>query len=521
MNTLSIARRLLLAFGVVVVVFLIVGATSLFSSLRLGEAESWNRHTVEVMGTGDRMLESMINMETGARGFLLSGEDAFLAPWVQGQTAFDKAWNEARTLTADNAEQQKRLEAMKAASAGFASVAAGMIQMRRDVGAGKVEMAQLMREFKAGKDKAAMDSFRGLQAEFVGAEEGLLKSRAEAADSLRSLNRWVIVFGSLAAIVIAVGMGVWVTRSITGQLGGEPLYAAGVVREIAAGNLAVDVQVSGGNPASLLAAMREMRDGLAQVVARVRQGAESVSMASGEIAVGNTDLSQRTEEQASALQQTAATMEQLGGTVRNNAENSRQAHQLAQGAAAIAEQGGDVVGQVVTTMQGISESSRRIGDIIGVIDGIAFQTNILALNAAVEAARAGEQGRGFAVVAGEVRTLAQRSAEAAKEIKSLIGRNVEQVEQGTGLVDRAGKTMGELVEAVRRVSGIMTEISAATNEQTNGIQQVGDAIGQMDQTTQQNAALVEQSAAGAESLKTQAIQLVESVAVFKLTGQAA
>ncbi len=521
MKSLTVARRLLLAFGVVVLVFLMVGGTSLFSSLRLGEAERWNRHTVTVLGTGDSMLQSMVNMETGARGFLVSGEDKFLEPWTQGQADFGKAWGEAKTLTSDNPEQQKRLDAMKAAEAQFVAVAGTMIQLRRDVAAGKADMAQLVTEFQAGKDKAAMDGFRGLQAEFNGAERALLKSRAEAADSLRAFNRAVIVLGSLAAIAIAVGMGVWVTRSITGQLGGEPEYAAGVARAIAAGNLAVDVQVSGGNPASLLAGMREMRDGLAKVVSHVRQGAESVSMASGEIAAGNTDLSQRTEEQASALQQTAATMEQLGSTVRNNAENSRQANQLAQGAAQVAEQGGEVVGQVVTTMQGISESSRRIGDIIGVIDGIAFQTNILALNAAVEAARAGEQGRGFAVVASEVRSLAQRSAEAAKEIKSLIGRNVEQVEQGTGLVDRAGKTMDEIVEAVRRVSGIMTEISAATTEQNSGIEQVGDAIGQMDQATQQNAALVEQSAAGAESLRTQANQLVQAVAVFKLTSHSA
>jgi methyl-accepting chemotaxis protein len=242
-----------------------------------------------------------------------------------------------------------------------------------------------------------------------------------------------------------------------------------------------------------------------------------VATASAQIAQGNQDLSSRTEEQASALQQTAATMEQLGTTVRSNADSAKQANQLALGASAVAAQGGDVVGKVVTTMQGINDSSRKIGDIIGVIDGIAFQTNILALNAAVEAARAGEQGRGFAVVASEVRSLAQRSAEAAKEIKALIGRSVEQVEQGTALVDQAGKTMGEIVGSIQRVSDIVAEITAASAEQSDGVQQVGDAVSQMDQATQQNAALVEESAAAAESLKGQAQQLVQAVAVFKLS----
>jgi methyl-accepting chemotaxis protein len=260
-----------------------------------------------------------------------------------------------------------------------------------------------------------------------------------------------------------------------------------------------------------------MQAALAQVVSSVRQNSESVATASAQIAQGNQDLSGRTEQQASALQQTAATMEELGTTVRNNADSAKQANQQAQGASSVAAQGGDVVGKVVATMQGINDSSRKIGDIISVIDGIAFQTNILALNAAVEAARAGEQGRGFAVVAGEVRTLAQRSAEAAKEIKTLIGRSVEQVDQGTLLVDQAGKTMGEIVDSIQRVSDIVAAITAASVEQSSGVHQVGQAVTQMDLATQQNAALVEESAAAAESLRTQAQQLVQAVAVFKLS----
>jgi methyl-accepting chemotaxis protein len=263
-------------------------------------------------------------------------------------------------------------------------------------------------------------------------------------------------------------------------------------------------------------AMRQMREALSRVVGEVRQGAEQVATASAQIAQGNQDLSGRTEQQASALQQTAATMEQLGTTVRHNADNAQQANQLAQGASTVASRGGEVVGEVVASMRSIAESSRRIADIIGTIDGIAFQTNILALNAAVEAARAGEQGRGFAVVAGEVRTLAQRSAEAAREIKSLIATSVERVEQGVAQVDQAGATMSEVVDSIRRVTDIVAEISAASSQQSSGVQQVGQAVGQMDQATQQNAALVEQSAAAAESLRQQAQSMVAAVGVFRV-----
>ena len=271
----------------------------------------------------------------------------------------------------------------------------------------------------------------------------------------------------------------------------------------------------------LLLALADMQAGLNRVVSEVRGNAENVATASAQIAQGNLDLSQRTEGQASALEQTAASMEQLGSTVRHNADNARHANQLAQDASNIAVQGGEVVGEVVEAMKGINDSSRRIADIIGTIDSIAFQTNILALNAAVEAARAGEQGRGFAVVATEVRKLAQRSANAAKEIKALITASFDQVEQGSAQVERAGSTMQEVVASIRRVTDIMGEISSASTEQNAGVSQVGEAVSQMDQMTQQNAALVEESTAAAESLKQQAQHLVQSVAQFKLAGGAA
>ncbi|PZP35124.1 MAG: methyl-accepting chemotaxis protein [Roseateles depolymerans] len=339
-----------------------------------------------------------------------------------------------------------------------------------------------------------------------------------AHDSQEQAHRDAALMLGLAALAAVAGLLLsWqFARYLGRMLGAEPGELGAAAQRVAEGDLSSLPNAQQAPAGSVLASLAHMQASLASIVAQVRASSDSIATGSSQIATGNGDLSQRTEEQASALQQTTASMEQLGSTVDHNANSAGQANQLAQGAAQVATQGGEVVARVVSTMQGISDSSRRIGDIIGVIDGIAFQTNILALNAAVEAARAGEQGRGFAVVAGEVRTLAQRSAEAAREIKSLISRNVEQVEQRSGLVDQAGATMQDIVGAIRRVSDIVAEISAASTEQSRDIRQVSEAVGQMDQATQQNAALVEESAAAAESLRQQAQQLVSAVAVFRL-----
>jgi methyl-accepting chemotaxis protein len=376
---------------------------------------------------------------------------------------------------------------------------------------------------KEGAGKYLVGEVRQLQDIVFKATDDSAHLQQEMADKLATNARQdsstaVMLMTGLALLMATIGgaVGWLLTRNLSKALGAEPGDLSDAVARVANGDLSQPLSVSLGDTTSVLSNVARMQSSLSEVVSNVRQNSESVAIASAQIAQGNTDLSQRTEEQASALQQTAATMEQLGSTVRNNADNAKQANQLAQSAAIVANQGGEVVSKVVTTMQEINDSSRKIGDIIGVIDGIAFQTNILALNAAVEAARAGEQGRGFAVVAGEVRTLAQRSAEAAKEIKALIGRSVEQVGQGTALVDQAGTTMDEIVSSIQKVSDIVAEITSASIEQSSGVQQVGDAVGQMDQVTQQNAALVEESAAAAESLKTQAQQLVEVVSVFKL-----
>ena len=352
----------------------------------------------------------------------------------------------------------------------------------------------------------------------------LTRDRADqlvkAAEADYSTQKITLILGCLVALAAAVAAGVVITRSLTRALGAEPAELSDAVTRVANGDLMTQLKVRNGDTASVMAAVDRMQTSLTRVVSSVRLGAESVSTASAEIASGNNDLSSRTEEQASALEETAASMEQLSATVKQNAESAHQANQLAMSASTVAVQGGEVVSQVVETMKGINESSRKIADIIQVIDGIAFQTNILALNAAVEAARAGEQGRGFAVVASEVRTLAGRSAEAAKEIKALINASVERVEQGTMLVDEAGNTMTEVVTSIKRVTDLMGEISAASTEQSQGVSQVGEAVSQMDQVTQQNAALVEEMAAAASSLQTQAGDLVQTVAVFRLADNA-
>jgi methyl-accepting chemotaxis protein len=336
-----------------------------------------------------------------------------------------------------------------------------------------------------------------------------------AAAQFATERNYLLAACALAFISAAVA-GVLITRSLNRALGGEPAELGAAAQKVASGDLSPVLGAAQAPAGSVLASLGAMQLSLATIVSEVRNASDSIATGSAEIATGNADLSQRTEEQASALQQTAATMEELGTTVRNNADNAMQANQLALGASSVAVKGGQVVSQVVTTMKGINDSSKKISDIIGVIDGIAFQTNILALNAAVEAARAGEQGRGFAVVASEVRNLAQRSAQAAKEIKTLISASVEQVEQGSALVDQAGLTMDEVVGAIKRVSDIVAEISSASAEQSAGVGQVGQAVSQMDHVTQQNAALVEESAAAAESLQAQANQLVQAVSVFRV-----
>ena len=511
---LRVGTQLAVAFGVLLLLTATLGGVAMVALGRVGNA-SGNLADKWLPGVNHTALVRIGMLETGeleaklARAADAGYADEYLEKLNAAIARTQKHLkdNEALPREADEAELlaalQKSWEAYLKVNANVAKMAkAGQMDDARDVsdGAGKMGLDEAL----TALDRLAQHKFEGAQATSHHAEA--VESRAEK-----------VLMGLLAlSLLVGASLAVTITTSLRRQLGGEPADAVKLAQAVAQGDLSTRIALRDGDHHSLMAGLVQMQHSLAEVVRTVRQGSENVATASSEIASGNNDLSYRTEQQASALQQTAASMHQLGTTVSQNAENARQADELARQASEVARRGGEAVAAVVQTMREIDGASKRIADITGVIDGIAFQTNILALNAAVEAARAGEQGRGFAVVAGEVRTLAQRSAEAAKEIKNLIARSVERVEQGTRQVDSAGATMDEVVGQVERVTQIMGEINHASMEQSEGVRQVGAAVTQMDQGTQQNAALVEESAASAESLRQQAQQLVQAVAVFRV-----
>ena len=514
MNKLKVSTRLSLGFGIILLLMLIMGATSLLKvnnmhqsfKLVVDDRVPKVAEINEVKGDVNQVAISLRNM------VILSD-----AAEIKKELEKVAAARQANGQRLEKLRSQITTEKGKAALAKVIDARAQYAPLQGKfaelVTAGKTEdaKAMLVNEVHTAQQAyfTALDDFLKFQSELM---------QQSADDTEAQVAGLTVAIWALGAVALVAGVSTaaWIIRNLSRQLGGEPDAAADLARAVAQGDLTARVDLRSGDSTSLMAHLREMQASLVKVVSNVRQNSESVATASSQISQGNNDLSQRTEEQASALEETAASMEQLGVTVKQNADNARQANQLALNASTVAIQGGEVVSQVVDTMKGINDSSKKIADIIGVIDGIAFQTNILALNAAVEAARAGEQGRGFAVVASEVRSLASRSAEAAKEIKSLIGASVERVEQGTALVDQAGVTMKEVVHSIKRVTDIMGEISAASVEQSAGVSQVAEAVSQMDQVTQQNAALVEESAAAAESLKGQAQALVQTVAVFRL-----
>jgi methyl-accepting chemotaxis protein len=515
-GNLKIGTRLAVGFGAVctALVFMVGQGTVMLGRVNDGTHEIVSQRMPRIEAP-TRMLAEVNDIAIALRNMMLSGDPADRAKQAE-EIASSRKDVEAMFQQMDGMFQDPRARAL--------------LDKQREIGGRYMKSADELMRLASGGDAQAANAFlvkemrpalralKAATAEQIQIQKDLAMAKAQEAEAGYEHTRNLMIALGLVILAASAALARWITRSIT-----QPLrQALAVANAVAAGDLTSKVDAKGDcEVAQLLRALKTMNEQLAVTVSTVRGSTDAIATASSEVAAGNLDLSARTEQQAGSLEETASSMEELTSTVRQNADNARQANTLADTASGVAARGGQVIQEVVQTMEQIHAASGKIVDIIAVIDGIAFQTNILALNAAVEAARAGEQGRGFAVVAGEVRSLAQRSAAAAREIKGLIGDSSERVEAGSRLVKDAGATMAEIVTSVRRVADILNEISSASQEQSAGIQQVNEAVTQMDGVTQQNAALVEQAAAASQSLQEQAGRLTEAVAVFRLDAQAA
>ena len=516
-SNLRIGPRLALAFGLVLGLLCVMAGVSAWQMSKLAANTASYADDLVPSFAVQHQVALQLGQERRAQYRHILAKDAAEMDQIESGIAADR--QAVTDLLAkyekdyvSDGEDKRRLEKVRAVLAVYYAQWEQPRSLSRQTATDQGKLDEAARTMDGASSKAFADVDAAVQ-DWWNYNVQLSDNETHASRQTWADARLVLAAMVAAALVLGSAAAVAITRSITGPIG----RAVQVATTVAAGDLSSRIVASGRDEtAQLLRALSGMNDSLSRIVGQVRASSDSIATGSAQIATGNADLSQRTEEQASNLQQTAASMEQLSGTVKTSAATAGHASELAASASAAAVRGGEMVATVVQTMQDIAASSKKIADIIGVIDGIAFQTNILALNAAVEAARAGEQGRGFAVVASEVRSLAGRSAEAAREIKSLIGASVEKVETGARQVDVAGSSMAGIVAQVQRVSQLINEISHGAGEQSTGIAQVGDAVSQLDQVTQQNAALVEESAAAAESLKNQAAHLADAVRVFKL-----
>lgn len=516
LNLLKIGPRLLFAFSVSLILLLAIAVTGLNGISKMDDVvKELYANSVLPMQDLSKVQYLVARNRILAMDMIINPDPANVSKrsteQAKNSDLIDESWKRYQTTDLSPKEKELVAEIVPALDA-YRKEA--LIPMREASLAGKTDEALSLYKTKLSPlAPKLVDPIKKI----IDIQADLAKGDSDNAEKVHSSVNTLTVVVGIIAIVSVLLLALTIIKSITTPIGQAVQFS----KQVSEGDLTNQLQHEGNDEISeLLHSLQTMQASLVNIVTNVRQGSESVATASAEIAQGNMDLSSRTEHQASALEETAASMEELGSTVTQNADSAKEANRLANEASHVAQSGGEVVGEVVETMKGITEASRKINDIISVIDGIAFQTNILALNAAVEAARAGEQGRGFAVVASEVRSLAGRSAQAAKEIKELITASVERVERGTVLVDKAGATMTEVVSSIQRVTNIVGEIAEASNEQNTSVQQVGEAVSQMDQTTQQNAALVEQMAAAASTLNGQAQELVQVVATFKLNGGA-
>jgi methyl-accepting chemotaxis protein len=516
LSRLSINARLIAAFSFVVALLVALIAVATASQDRQAAAQRMNIETYEIIEQVNGLGDALINMETGARGFLLAGADEFLAPLTNGRKEFNQHFAKLEELSGDPKVEGK-LQALHAVQQEWLTHAIEpAIGLRREVSTGDATMSDVVALEREARGKKGMDAMRAILAEIEEIEQATLQERAVVAADAQAFATAVLIGGGAVAVVLSIALAIVLARSIVNPLR-QVLRATEDLRA-GDGDLTYQLPEMDAEFGDIARSLNGFIDKLHSIISTTKSQSASMSSGALQIARGNDDLNQRTQEQAAALEQTASSMEEMTATVKQNADNARQANQLSSTARGHAEKGGQVVQRAVGAMDEINASSRKIADIIGVIDEIAFQTNLLALNAAVEAARAGEQGRGFAVVASEVRSLAQRSASAAKEIKDLIKDSVDKVRAGSELVDESGRTLTDIMAAVKRVSDIVAEIAAASEEQAQGIDQVNNALAQMDSMTQQNAALVEEASAASKSLEQQGQGLVAQVNQFRTAG---